>query len=123
MQVRTVVERMPGRVEVVVASGESRVQRALHPGLLAVQLPIVVIVLAAIDLGAAAKHLEGVDKTVLAARQVVIKSRQNSLLKSNNGWGCAAPAVSRPWSLSARVASTPGNGCDKERGGYEDPLH
>src|SRR2546430_7348092 len=54
--VRTVVVRMPDRVEVVVASGESRVQRALHPGLLAVQLPIVVIVLAAIDLGAAAKY-------------------------------------------------------------------
>src|SRR5205823_12530957 len=95
MQVRTVVVRMPGRVEVVVASGESRVQRALHPGLLAVQLPIVVIVLAAIDLGAAAKHVEGVDETVVALRQVMIKSRQNSLIESNTGWRCATPAVSR----------------------------
>src|SRR5215472_15615592 len=103
MQVCTVVIRMPGRVEVVVAPGESRVQRALGPGLLPVELGIIMAVLAVIDLSATAKHLEAVDEAVLAAGQITIERRQNGLVQPNTGRRSAPPVVSRPWCLATRV--------------------
>src|ERR1700752_329829 len=96
MPVRTVVVRMPGRVEVVVAAGESRVQRPLGPGLSPIQLRVIVIILAAVHFGAAPKHLKTVDETVLAVREVVVESRENGLVESDAGRRSAVPAVSRP---------------------------
>src|SRR6516165_5090604 len=114
MQVGTAVVRMPGWVEVVVAPGESRVQRALGPGLLPVELRIIMAVPAVIDLGATAKHLEAVHEAVLAAGQITVERRQNGLVEPNTCRRSAPPVVRRPWRLATRVtvANSDGDGCD-----------
>src|SRR5215472_16460007 len=125
MQVRTVVVRMPGRVEVVVTPGESRVQGALGPGLLPVELRIIMTVPAVIDLSATAKHLEAVDETVLAAGEITIEGRQNGLVKPNTCRCSAPPLMGRPWCLTTPVtiANSEGDGCDGKHSNQHDSLH
>src|SRR5215510_10839516 len=123
MQVRTVVVRMPDRIKVVVAAGESCVQRTADSSLLTVELPVVMIVFARVDLGPATEDLEAVDEAVLATRELFIQSRQNSFIESDASRRSQVPAVSRPPRLSAWLASTQRNDCEGEHGDQKDPRH
>src|SRR5271165_1461659 len=116
---------VPERIEIVVTSGEPRVQRAFGSRLLCVDRRIVVRVSTRKYFLAAAEDLETVDEAVFASGEVAIENVESLFVKPDAGRCSHLPGSGWPGdrgSLSGTTDADTRKSCRRDEQSARDPA-